>query len=185
MGSLTHYKITDKRFKQTSGCKDFIREFLYIRYINNKCFEFLKMLYEDEPKYEDIFWSSKAKELTKIFKDFLHVKMKCKFQNISKLNLRLSSFDSILHLRIELYYLIGNKLDPDFIMSDDEFQDFFENFIIFTHRIFLKKEKDYEDDIFDINEYRGIHIEIDSDVDIDIDSDSDSDSDSDNDSESD
>ena len=183
MGSLTHYKISDKRFKQTSGCKDFIREFLYIRYINNKCFEFLKMLNEDEPKYEDIFWSSKAKELTKIFKDFLQVKMKCKFQNISKLNLRLSSFDSILHLRIELYYLIGNKLNPDFIMSDDEFQDFFENFIIFTHRIFLKKEEDYEDDIFDINEYRGNHIEIDSDsdsnIDIDIDSDSDSDSDSD------
>ena len=150
MGSLPQRQYFYKYFKQTYGCKDFIREFLYIRYINNKCFEFLKMLNVDEPKYEDIFWSSKAKELTKIFKDFLQVKMKCKFQNFNKLNLRLSSVDKIIELKNVLYYLICVKIHPDFVIDDDEFQDFFEEFITFTRRIFLKNEVDYEDDIYDI-----------------------------------
>ena len=120
MGSLTHYKISDKRFKQTSGCKDFIREFLYIRYINNKCFEFLKMLNEDEPKYEDIFWSSKAKELTKIFKDFLQVKMKCKFQNISKLKFKYFDVNNVEILEEQLDNFRDLYVDPDSYEFDEE-----------------------------------------------------------------
>ena len=118
-------------------------------------------------KYEDLFWGGKAKDLTSIFKNFLYVKVESNVRNFYKLNIRLSSVVNILQLKYDLYYLMGNNLDPDFIVSDDEFQDFFESFIVFTRRIFLKQEADYEDDIFDINEYRGDIAEIDNDFDID------------------
>ena len=171
MGSLTHRQYSDKRFKQTSGCKDFIREFLYIRWVNSKCQAFLKILNDDDiTEYEPIFWSSKTTELTEIFRNFLEVKIRRKFQNFSKLDFKLSSVNFIHELKGEMYYLISNKLNPDFVLSDDEFQDLFENLIVFTHRIFLKKEEDYEDDIFDINEYRGNFPVIDDDFDSDSES---------------
>ena len=187
MGSLTHYKITDRRFKQTSGCKDFIREFLYIRWVNDKIRLFLKDIskaFLGETQYEDVFWGDKAKELTSIFKNFLKVKVQSNFNNFNNINFGLSSVDRIIQLKSELYYLMCEKLYTDFVVGDDEFQDFFEEFITFTRRIFLKNEENYEDDISDINEYRGdfdidgINAIIDNSSDSDIDSDSDSDSDS-------
>ena len=186
MGSLTHYKVTNKIFKQTSYSKDFKRESLYIRWVNDKIRLFLKDLskaFFGETQYEDVFWGDKAKELTSIFKDFLNVKMKSNFNNFNNINFGLSSVDRIIQLKIELYHLICERLYIDFVVGDDEFQDFFEEFITFTRRIFLKNEEDYEDDIFDINEYRGDFEENDNDFDIDginaiIDTDSKSESDS-------
>ena len=95
----------------------------------------------------------------------------------------MSSVDRIIQLKVELYHLICEDLYIDFVVDDGEFQDLFEEFITFTRRIFLKKEEDYEDDIFDENEYRDYDVE--SDDDFIFPSDSDSDSDSENDSESD
>ena len=188
MGSLTHYKISDKRFKQTSYFKDFKRESLYLRWVNDKIRLFLRNLskaFFGEIQYEDVFWGDKAKELTKIFKKFLNVKLQSNFHNFNNINFGLSSVFRIIEMKIELYYLMSEKLDVDFIMGDDEFQDFFEEFITFTRRIFLKNEEDYEDDIFDINEYRDDLVENDRDRDIEneifdiLDTDTDTDSDSD------
>ena len=189
MGSLTHYKTTDKRLKQTSYFKDFKRESLYISWVNDKIRLFLKDLskaFFGETQYEDVFWGDKAKELTSIFKNFLKVKVQSNFNNFNNINFGLSSVDSIIQLKSELYYLMCEKLYIDFVVGDDEFQDFFEEFITFTRRIFLKNEENYEDDIFDINEYRGdIAENIDdfnglneSDFDTDTDSDSESESES-------
>ena len=58
MGSLTHYKVTDKIFKQTSYFKDFKRESLYIRWVNDKISLFLKDLskaFFGEIQYEHVF----------------------------------------------------------------------------------------------------------------------------------
>ena len=41
------------------------------------------------------------------------------------------------------------RLHTDFVMDNDDFHDFFEEFITFTRRIFLKNQEDYENDIFD------------------------------------
>ena len=177
MGSLTHFKVTDKIFKQTSYFKDFKRESLYIRWVNDKIRLFLRDLskaYFGETQYEDVFWGDKAKELTSIFKDFLNVKTKSNFRNFNDINFGLSSVDNIIQLKVELYYLICEKLYFDFVVDDDEFQDFFEEFITFTRRIFLKNEEDYENDIFDINEYRDSDVESDDDFIFSSDSDSDS-----------
>ena len=76
MGSLTHYKVSDKRFKQTSYFKDFKRESLYIRWVNDKIRLFLRDIskaFFGETQYEDVLTSDKAKELTSIFKNFLNV----------------------------------------------------------------------------------------------------------------
>ena len=177
MGSLTHFKITDKRFKQTSYFKDFKRESLYIRWVNDKMRLFLRELskaYLGETQYEDVFWGDKAKELTSIFQNFLNVKTKSNFRNFNDIKFGLSSVDNIIQLKVELYHLICEKLYIDFVVGDDEFQDFFEEFITFTRRIFLKNEEDYENDIFDINEYRDSDVESDDDFIFSSDSDSDS-----------
>ena len=112
-----------------------------------------------ETQYEDVFWGDKAKELTSIFKNFLKVKLQSNFHNFNNINFGLSSVDRIIQLKVELYHLICERLYIDFVVGDDEFQDFFEEFITFTRRIFLKNEEDYEDDIFDINEYRDDFVE--------------------------
>ena len=200
MGSLTHTSGAHKRFTQTQGCEKFKREFLYIRWVNNKIRLFLEdiiKVFFGEKQYEDVFWGDKAKELTSIFKNFLKVKVQSNFNNFNNINFRLSSVDRIIKLKSELYYLMCEKLYTDFVIGDDEFPDFFEEFIIFTHRIFLKKEENYEDDISDIKEYSDSYIDIFSDSESDIDNgnvndngngngiDNDSDSDSDNDSDGD
>ena len=200
MGSLTHYKVSDKRFKQTSYFKDFKRESLYIRWVNNKIWLFLRDFCKYcDGKLKDVLKSDNAKELTSIFKNFLNVKNKYNFDDV---NLGLSSVDEMIQLKknCDAYQ---DELEFNNI-NDDEFHDFFEEFITFTHRIFLKNEEDYEDDIFDINEHKAIFDNDDDDDDddddedddddltidiinsiIDSDSDSESDSDSDSDSESD
>ena len=144
MGSLTHLQMRETIFKQTSYFKDFKRESLYIRWVNEKIRLFLEDVrkpFYSQNTFEDAFWGDKAKELTKIFKKFLNLKSKSNFHNFNNINFGLSSVFRIIEMKIELYYLMSEKLDVDFIMGDDEFQDFFEEFITFTRRIFLKNER--------------------------------------------
>ena len=187
MGSLTHYKVTDKRFKQTSYFKDFKRESLYIRWVNEKIWLLLKDLskaFFGEIEYEYVFWGDKAKELTSIFQNFLNVETKSNFHNFNNINFGLSSVDRIIQLKVELYHFICEKLYIDFVIGDDEFQDFFEEFITFTRRIFLKNEEDYENDIFDINDYRDSDVESDDDFIFSSDSDSENERERENESDS-
>ena len=168
MGSLPQRQYSDRIFQQTSYFKDFKRESLYLRWVNYKISLFLKDLskaFWGETQYEDVFWGDKAKELTSIFKNFLKVKLQYNFHNFNNINFGLSSVDRIIQLKVELYHLICERLYIDFVVDDDKFQDFFEEFITFTRRIFLKNEEDYEDDIFDINEYRDDFVENDDDND--------------------
>ena len=180
MGSLTQRQYSDNLFQQTKGFKENPREILYLRWVNYKIKKFLKIMDDSFPnKYEDLFWSTKKDELLSIFNNFLKVKTASNFQNFSKVNIRLSSVINIIQLKTEIYYLMAFNLDHDFVFSDDDFHDFFESFIVFTHRIFLKNEDYYENDIFDNNRYiNNDEFDIDGINEI-IDSDSDSDSDSD------
>ena len=133
--------------------------------------------YFGELQFEDVLTSDKAKELTFIFRNFLNVKTKSNFNDI---NFGLSSVDKIIKLKKSFYGLLCENLDFGFVDGNKIFNDFFEEFITFTRRIFLKKQEDYEDDIFDINEYRAIFGESDDDDDNDNDDD-DNDNDNDND----
>ena len=135
MGSLTHTSGAHKRFTQTQGCEKFKREFLHIRWVNNKCRNFLDSL----NVIENDFCNDKVKELTNIFKNFLNIKVKAKFYNFDKINFKLSSINNIFHLKKSFYYHMAYDFDFEYIIHNSIFHDFFENFIIFTHRLFLKK----------------------------------------------
>ena len=128
MGSLTHYKVSDKRFKQTSYFKDFKRESLYIRWVNDKIRLFLRDIskaFFGETQYEDVLTSDKAKELTSIFQNFLNVKMKSNFRNFNDINFGLSSVNKIIKLKTELHYLMCENLDFGFVDGNKIFNDFF------------------------------------------------------------
>ena len=106
-----------------------------------------------------------------------------KLQNISQLKFKLSAVDKIIQLRADLYFFMGDSFYADFF-HDGDFQDFFENFIIFTNSVKIKKEEDFEDDLFNKDDFRGTYIVINSESESDNDineilTDSDSDSDSD------
>ena len=119
IGSLPPRQYFNRFLKKTSNFK---RETLYIRYVNNKCFEFLKMLNENEnePYCEVIFYSSKAKELTSIFKNFLQVKVKCKFQNISKLKFKYFDVNNVEILEEQLEKFLDLYIDLDSYEFDEE-----------------------------------------------------------------
>ena len=139
--------------------KDFKNEWLYITGINRKCGEFMKILGDNTDSFEKVFWSSRARALIEYFKNVLEAQKMGKLQNISKLKFKLSAVYKIIDLRVDLYFHMGNTFYADFF-SDDEFQDFFENFIIFTNNVNIKNEEDFEDDLFE--EYVGEYREIDS-----------------------
>ena len=122
IGSLPPRQYSNQFFKKTSNFK---RETLYIRYVNNKCFEFLKMLNENENETycEVIFYSSKAKELTSIFKNFLQVKVKCKFQNISKLKFKYFDVNNVEILEEQLDKFLDLYIDPDSYEFDEEYYE--------------------------------------------------------------
>ena len=174
IGSLPHRQYFECELKQKKCIKKYPRETLYLRWINDKVGLLNKDLDKVEYRemtYEDIFWGDKVKELTSIFKNFLNMKKKHNFTNFNNIDIKLSYVDKIIILKIDLYYLISEKLHVDFAISDEVFHDFFEEFIMFTHRINLKNFEDYEDDTFDPNFIAD---------DVVILSDSDSDSDSEN-----
>ena len=154
IGSLSQRQYFECELKQKKCIKKYPRETLYIRWINNK----VRLLNKDidkaeyrEMTYEDIFWGDKVKELTSIFKNFLNMKKKHNFTNFSNIDIKVSYVENIISLKIDLYYLIAEKLYVDFAVSDEVFHDFFEEFIIFTRRINLKDFEDYENDIYDPN----------------------------------
>ena len=126
MGSLPHFQISganqisDRIFQQKKGIKENIREILYLRWINDKCYEFLKMLNKDEANYEDNYCGSKAKELTKILKEFLNVKMKYKFQNISNLKFKYFDANNVEILEEQLDNFRDLYVDPDSYEFDEE-----------------------------------------------------------------
>ena len=192
MGFVNHVSVfknsNTSNNKIPEYAKDFKKEWLYIQGINKKCGEFMKILGDNTDSFEKVFWSSRARALINHFKDVLEAQKMGKLQNISKLKFKLSAVYKIINLRNDLYFHIGNTFYADFF-SDDEFQDFFENFIIFTNNVKIKNEEDFEDDLFDINAYIEDHIEIDSISDIDNISDfegiSESESESDSESDSD
>ena len=128
--------------------KDFKKEWLYITGINRKCGEFMKKLGEDIDSFEKVFSSTRAKALIEHFKNVLEAQKIGKLQNISQLKFKLSAVYKIIDLRMDLYYFLGTGQHSDFVISDDDFQDFFENFIIFTKNVNIKKEEDYEDDLY-------------------------------------
>ena len=166
MVSVTHFYIFNTynhsyTQKIPEYAKDFKREYIYIRGINKKCGEFMKFLEDNTDSLEKVFSSPRARTLIEWFKDFLEAQKMGKLQNTSKLKFKLSAVYKIIDLRNDLYFHMGNTFYADFF-ADDEFQDFFENFIIFTNNLKIKNEEDFEDDLFDIIAYNGKYREIDS-----------------------
>ena len=127
--------------------KNFKKEWLYITGINRKCGEFMKKLGDNTDSFEKVFWSPRARALIEHFKNVLEAQKMGKLQNISKLKFKLSAVYKIIDLRIDLYFLMGNSFYAEFFL-DEDFQDFFENFIIFTNNVKIKNEEDFEDDLY-------------------------------------
>ena len=156
--------------------KDFKKEWLYITGINRKCGDFMKKLGEDTDSFEKVFSSPRAKTLIEHFKNVLEAQKMGKLQNISQLKFKLSVVEQIIELRIHIYLNMGNVFYSDYLL-DEDFQDFFENLIIFTNNTNIKNEEDFEDDIYNIDDNIWDNVEIGS---ISV-SDSDSESESDDD----
>ena len=170
MGSLPQRQYSERIFQKKKSLKTNPRETLYLMWVNDKIWSFCKDIEKalyGKIEFEDLFWGDKAKELTSIFQNFLNVKNKSNFCNFNKIEFGLSSVDKIIQLKSDLYYLITEKIHPDFVSGDDIFQDFFEEFITFTRRIFLKNEDYYENDIYDINDYSDDYYSYDDDYDDD------------------
>ena len=141
--------------------KDFKKEWLYITGINRKCGDFMKKLGEDTDSFEKVFQSPRAKALIEHFKNILEAQKMGKLQNISQLKFKLSAVEKIIELRIHIYLNMGNVFYSDYLL-DDDFQDFFENFIIFTKNVNIKNEDDFEDDTYIIDDSVWDNVEIDS-----------------------
>ena len=122
--------------------KDFKKEWLYIRGINKLCGEFIKKLGDNTDSFEEVFSSSRAKALISHFKDVLEAQKMRKLQNISKLKFKLSDVEDIIQIRIDLYYNMKNIYYYEYLL-DEDFQDFFENLIIFTNDVNIKNEDDF------------------------------------------
>ena len=167
--------------------KDFKNEWLYIRGVNKKCWEFCQQL-EYAPEYEHVFWSKRAKALLKHFDYVLESQKTGEFQDFKHLKFKLSAVCHIIQLRNTLYSEIKNRFS-DFFIFDDEFQDFFERVILFTRSVVMTCEEDFEDDIVVAEVERQAVRRLNSLSELDLSSDSDSDgiiySDTDTDSDSD
>ena len=163
MGSLAQTllsKSTQKISKIPEYAKDFKNEWLYITGINRKCGEFMKKLGDNTDSFEKVFSSSRAKALIRHFKNVLEAQKMGKLKNISKLKFKLSAVEKIIDLRINLYFHIGNTFYADYLL-DEDFQDFFENLIIFTNNVNIKDEEDFEDDLY-LEYFSGKYTKIDS-----------------------
>ena len=118
MGSQTHTKLSDATQKKENP-----REILYLRYIDNKCLEILKMFKgkTDLNNFKDVFISSKAKELTRILEDYLvWGKMEEKFPNIEELTFNYKDCGNIDFLEEQMGELLDFYVDPKSYQFDDE-----------------------------------------------------------------
>ena len=165
---------TQKQSKIPEYAKDFKNEWLYIIGINRKCGEFMKKLGDNTDSFEKVFWSSRAKALVRDFKNVLEAQKIGKLRNISELKFKISAVEQIIELRIHIYLKMGNVFYSDYLL-DEDFQDFFENLIIFTNNVNIKNEEDFEDD----NIWDNVEIGSISDFDFDSISESESESESD------
>ena len=158
MGSVTHLSFVSGAVLKSENCnnpknkipeyaKNFKKEWLYITGINRKCGEFMKKLGENTDSFEKVFQSPRAKALIRHFKDVLEYQKIGKLQNINKLKFKLSAVEKIIELRIHIYLNMGNVFYSDYLL-DEDFQDFFENLIIFTKNTNIKNEEDFEDDLY-------------------------------------
>ena len=148
LAHFTNFKNSNTSNKKIPEyAKDFKNEWLYITWINRKCGEFMKILGDNTDSFEKVFSSSRAKALIRHFKNVLEAQKVGKLQNISQLKFKLSAVEKIIDLRNDLYFHMGDTFYADFF-SDDEFQDFFENFIIFTNNVNIKYEENFEDDLY-------------------------------------
>ena len=127
--------------------KNYKREWFYIVGINRKCGQFDIKLNEETDYCEEVFLSSRARELVRDFKNVLEAQKKGRLQDISKLKFKLSVVENIIELRRNIYFHMGNTFYP-YHFFDKNFQDFFEKFIIFTNNVNIKDEDDFEDDTF-------------------------------------
>ena len=163
MGSHAHSVFisgsTQKHSKIPEYAKDFKNEWLYIRGINKLCGEFMQILGDNTDSFEKVFWSSRARALIRHFKDVLEAQKMGKLQNISKLKFKISVVEQIIELRIHIYLNMGNVFYSDYLL-DEDFQDFFENLIIFTNNVNIKNEEDFEDDIYNIDDNIWDNVEI-------------------------
>ena len=193
MGSLAQFsspfkqEMTEINQKKISKIPEYAREYKrewqFIRGINKKCGEFSKIIDDCEPSsLWELFYSnnSKASILMNNFNYILECQKFGKIQNIRELDFKLSVVEKIIDLRLNLFYLCRN------LYEDENFQDFFESYIIFVNNVNIKNEGDFEDDIYnkDDDDFNGIYIRVDSFSEVNfrelnIISDSDSDSDSD------
>ena len=139
--------------------KDFKKEWLYITGINKKCGDFMKKIDFNSNSFEKVFSSPRAKALIEHFKNVLEAQKIGKLQNISKLKFKLSVVEQIIELRIHIYLNMGNVFYSDYLL-DEDFQDFFENLIIFTKNVNIKNEEDFEDDIYNIDDNIWDNVEI-------------------------
>ena len=163
MGSLVHSVFisgsNQKHSKIPEYAKDFKKEWLYIRGINKKCGEFMKKLGDNTDSFEKVFSSSRARALIRDFKNVLEAQKMGKLQNISELKFKLSVVEQIIELRIYIYLNMGNVFYSDYLL-DEDFQDFFENLIIFTKNVNIKNEEDFEDDFYNIDDNIWDNVEI-------------------------
>ena len=160
MAYLAHFinfKKSDTSNKIPEYAKDFKNEWLYITGINRKCGEFMKILGDNTDSFEKVFLSSRARALFRDFKNVLEAQKVGKLQNISKLKFKLSAVSRIIDIREDLYFHMGNTFYDDFF-EDDNFRDFFENFIVFINNVKIKNEEEFENDLFE--EYDDLDEEI-------------------------
>ena len=160
LAHFTNFKNSNTSNKKIPEyAKDFKNEWLYITGIDRKCGEFMKILGDNTDSFEKVFSSSRAKALIRHFKNVLEAQKVGKLQNISQLKFKLSAVEKIIDLRIHIYLNMGNVFYSDYLL-DDEFQDFFENLIIFTNNVNIKNEEDFEDDLYNIDDNIWDNVEI-------------------------
>ena len=127
MGSLAHCSVIEKTTQHTKKipeyAKDFKNEWLYIRGINKKCGEFMQILGDNTDSFEKVFWSSRAKELIKHFKDVLKAQKVGKLQNISDFYFKYSDINNIECLEEQLDNYRDFYVDRDSYEFDEESYD--------------------------------------------------------------
>ena len=156
--------------------KDFKNEWLFLRGIDKKCGEFSKMIDGcNTSSLWKLFLSKRATALIENFNNILELQKLGKLQNFRDLKFKLSVVENIFILRLNLYYSSHTEYE------DENFQDFFESFIVFFKNVIIKNEEDFEDDVYTgdfktYNNFFGTYTVINSDSDSELYFSSDSDS---------
>ena len=127
MGSLAHCSVIEKTTQHTKKipeyAKDFKNEWLYIRGINKKCGEFMRILGDNTDSFEEVFWSSRARALIKNFKNVLEAQKVGKLQNISDFYFKYLDINNIECLEEQLDNYIDLYVDRDSYEFDEESYD--------------------------------------------------------------